>query len=220
MIQNTAVQLALRARALTLSVATTGAISLSATATGYARAAGSFVTDGFKVGHELTATGFTVAANNGAHVITAVTATAISCSGCAVDGASAGRTLSVGLPSLLAATNVDFIPVTGRPYVEEDFVPGPAAVVTLGPLGTVELFPLYTLNVYGVANTGVSGILSVVDALLTLFAPRTGIVLASGDVVRIRESPAPYAGAITQAAPGWAMCPVTIPCWIRTANAI
>lgn len=39
-------QLAMRARALTLSVATTGLVSLSATATGYARTTGSFQSDG------------------------------------------------------------------------------------------------------------------------------------------------------------------------------
>ena len=220
MISNSAVLLALHNRALSLVVATTGSVSLSATATGYARAAGSFVTDGFKVGMDLTATGFTTPGNNGAHVLTAVTALTLSCLGCVAEGPVGGITLTTGLPTMLAATNVDFIPTTGRPYVEEDYVPGPAAQVTLGPLGTVELFPLYTLNVYGVSNTGINGVMAVVDALLTLFAPRTGIPLSSGDVVRIRESPAPYAGALVQASPGWAFCPVTIPCWIRTANAI
>ena len=236
MISNSAVLLALRNRALSLVVATTGGVSLSATATGYARAAGSFVTDGFKVGQEILSSGFTTTANNGNGVITSVTAlamtvnaytVAITSSGyvvtprtLVVEATAAARTIAVGFPAMLANTNADFLPVTGVPYGEEDYVPGPAAQVTLGPLGTVELFPLYTLNIYGPSNTGISGILSVVDALLLSFAPRTGITLASGDVVRIRESPAPYAGALVQASPGWAFCPVTIPCWIRTANAI
>ena len=56
---------------------TTGSTSLSATATGYARASGSFVTNGFVVGQEITASGFTNAANNGRSTITAVTATTI-----------------------------------------------------------------------------------------------------------------------------------------------
>jgi uncharacterized protein DUF4397 len=50
---------------------------LSATATGYARATGSFVTDGYRVGQTITASGFTNAANNGRSVVTAVTATAL-----------------------------------------------------------------------------------------------------------------------------------------------
>ncbi len=58
--------------------ATTGSVSLSATATGYARATGSFVTDGFAVGQQITASGFTNSANNGSSVVSAVTATALS----------------------------------------------------------------------------------------------------------------------------------------------
>jgi uncharacterized protein DUF4397 len=50
---------------------------LSATATGYARATGSFLTDGYRVGQTITASGFTNAANNGRSVVTAVTATAL-----------------------------------------------------------------------------------------------------------------------------------------------
>jgi uncharacterized protein DUF4397 len=50
---------------------------LSATATGYSRATGSFVTDGYRVGQTITASGFTNAANNGRSVVTAVTATAL-----------------------------------------------------------------------------------------------------------------------------------------------
>jgi hypothetical protein len=57
--------LALRGRVLTLSVATTGTTSLAATATGYTRAAGSFVTDGFKPGMEVLAAGFATSGNNG-----------------------------------------------------------------------------------------------------------------------------------------------------------
>jgi hypothetical protein len=50
---------------------------LSATATGYARATGSFVTDGYRVGQPILASGFTNAANNGRSVVTAVAATAL-----------------------------------------------------------------------------------------------------------------------------------------------
>jgi hypothetical protein len=57
--------------------AATGTVSLSATATGYARSAGSFVTDGFAVGQQVTASGFTNPANNGSSVVTTVTATAL-----------------------------------------------------------------------------------------------------------------------------------------------
>ena len=52
--------------------------TLSATAGGYARTEGSFLTDGFAVGMQITASGFTTGANNGRSVITAVTATSLS----------------------------------------------------------------------------------------------------------------------------------------------
>src|SRR5687768_14914975 len=54
---------------------TTGSTTLEATATGYRRAAGSFVTNGFKIGQQVTASGFATAANNGRSTIIAVTAT-------------------------------------------------------------------------------------------------------------------------------------------------
>ena len=55
------------------ALATTGSTSLSATATGYARTTGSFRTEGFVVGRQITASGFANAANNGRSTITAVT---------------------------------------------------------------------------------------------------------------------------------------------------
>lgn len=53
----------------------TGLTSLSATATTFVRAAGSFVTDGFAVGDIVTASGFATAGNNGRFAVTAVAAT-------------------------------------------------------------------------------------------------------------------------------------------------
>ena len=222
MIDNTLVHLALRSRLLTLSVATTGSATLGVTGVGsiFTRTAGSFLTDGFATGMELVSTGF-AAANNVTATVLSVSALAMTVNVALVDDApAAARTLAVGVPALFALTNIDFDMVTGRPYISEDFVPGPAAQVTLGPLGAVETFPLYTVNLFGVANTGLQALTRMADAILTLFAPRTDIVLSTGDVVRIRSSPAPYAGPLTQASPGWAFVPVTIPCWIRSPNVI
>lgn len=57
----------------------TGSISLEATATGFVRTTGSFVTDGFTVGMPIWVTGFsgTAAGNNGAKTVAAVTATTL-----------------------------------------------------------------------------------------------------------------------------------------------
>ena len=83
---------------------TTGLTSLSATATGYARAAGSFITDGFLVGTPITVTGFGTVGNNGTAVVTAVTATSLTVDRILIpEAAGTGRRI-VG-------------PQTGRPAV-------------------------------------------------------------------------------------------------------
>ncbi len=82
-------------------VLTTGATSLSATATGYARAAGSFITNGFVPGMQINATGFANAANNGLSTITAVTATTLTVTkagGTVAEAAGANRTLVTSPP--------------------------------------------------------------------------------------------------------------------------
>jgi hypothetical protein len=79
-----------------VSIPDTGTTSLSATATGYARASGSFITNGFVVGQQITASGFTNAANNGRSTITAVTATALTVTKdtpTVVEAAATGRRL-------------------------------------------------------------------------------------------------------------------------------
>jgi hypothetical protein len=208
-------QQAMRDRALTLSVVTTGATSLSATATGYARAAGSFVTDGFRVGMELTGTSFSFAANNAAKAITAVSALTLTCAGCVVEGAGT-RTLTVGLPETREWENLPAKPIQGRPYVREQYLPGPMRQVTLGPLGEVEVEPLYVLQVFAPTNTGFLAAAKYADALLAHFAPRTALALTSGDVVTVRTNPAPFRGQLLQDVPGWAVVPVTIPFRCRT----
>lgn len=210
-------QLALRARALTLSVATTGVLSLSATSTGYARAAGSFQTDGFWPGMELVPAGFVT---NTARVITAVAPLAITVSGAVpVEGAAGGRSLTVGLPSSRAWENIAFQPTAGVPWVEEQFIPGPTSQVTLGPNGELEVTPMYALYVNLPAETGLT-VKRYVNALRALFAPRTAITLANGDVLRVRSDTGPYAGQLQQSQPGFAVQPLTIPLRLRTTNSI
>ena len=238
MINHLQVALALRTRLLTLSAATTGAINAAATATGYTRAAGSFLTDGFCPGMELLAAGHTAAADNGTGLVTAVTAGALAVDAYTVavastlagytvtprtlvaEGAAAGRTYSVGLPALRAWENVSFEPVAGKPWVEEDYLPGPAAQFTTGPHGRIEATPQYVVKLYGPPGKGVSALYLYADAVLLLFAPRTALTLAGGDVVRVRTDPAPYRGQLVQDAAGFAVVVVTIPLRVETANSI
>ena len=130
--------------------ATTGSANLSATATGYARTTGSFVTDGFRVGHTITASGFSNSTNNGRSVVTAVTATALTVTktgGTVAEAGAAGRTitgdatmevtkaggtaLEAGTtgPISLAATATGYTRTNGS-FVEEGFVVGQTIGVT------------------------------------------------------------------------------------------
>ena len=218
MLDHLAAQLALRTQLLTLAVCTTGSTSLSATATGYARAAGSFLADGFAAGMEITPSGFTA---NTVDTITAVTALTLTTkSARAVESVSSGRTIAVALPASRAWENMDFTPVAGVPFVEEDYVPGPVTQITVGPLGQVETTPLYVVKLYGVANTGAGALARYATAVLTLFPPRFNVTLSTGDVLRVRTDTAPYRGQLQQATPGFAVVTVTIPLRGRSSNSI
>lgn len=217
MIDEVAIQLALRAKALTLTVATTGVMSLAATPTGYTRAAGSFITDGFSPGMEVTPAGF---ATNTPRVITAVSALSLTVSGVVTpESAAGGRSLTVGLPTARAWENIAFQPTAGVPWVREEFLPGPTAQVTLGPLGDLEATPMYALHVHVPAETGLTA-KRYVTALRSLFAPRTAIPLPNGDVLRVRSDTGPYAGQLLQSHPGFATQPLTIPLRLRSPNLI
>lgn len=88
---------------------TTGAQSLSAAVGSFARAAGSFITDGLAVNDIIISSGFATAGNNGRFRITALTATSATVTPLdgqtmAVDAAAAGRTLSTFRAKLKAGT--------------------------------------------------------------------------------------------------------------------
>jgi hypothetical protein len=218
MIDHTAIHLALRNHALTLEVAMTGSVTLTATASGYTRGTGSFITDGFRVGQELVGVGFSNDDNNAAKTITSVTALAILADGTVAETAAV-RALTVGLPASQQWENIPLAPETGRPYVAEQYIPGPMRQETLGKFGELEALPIYVLHFYGLQNVGLAGVTDYADATLTLFAPGTAITVGS-DTLRVRRDTAPFRGQILHVEPGWAMLPVNIPCRLRTANAI
>lgn len=217
MINHDLIQDALRVKLLTLSVVTTTA-DITATATGYTRTVGSFLDDGFAPGMEVTGASFGLSANNAAKTITGVTALTLTCPGCAAE-AEGSRTLTVGLPADRAWENVSLTPTTGDPYVEENYLPGPMEQVTLGPLGELEGLPTYVVKVYVPIQTGASAARRYVDALFTLFAPRTALTV-SGHTVSVRTNPAPYSGQLLRTDDGFAVIPFTVPLRVRTANSI
>jgi len=218
---------ALRTKVKTLSVVTaTG--SFSATATDYQRAAGSFINDGYRVGMEVKGTGFSNSENNAAKTITGVATSTLTCAGNVVEVA-ASRTLAVGLPATRVWANsrsadADGVPdniEASVPYFTEEYLPGPMAQETLGTLAQLEVLPQYIPRIFVPANTGVAAAMKHTTALLALFAPGTAFTLSvSSSTMRVRRDVAPFSGQLTQASPGFAVVPITVPLRLRTANSI
>lgn len=215
MIDHLALQLALRAHALTLEVCTTGTTTLEATATGYARASGSFLTDGFAVGMEVTPSGFPQTAVG---VITAVTALTMTINGGrTVATAAGGRSLRVLLPSVRRWENVDVTPTAAQPWVEEEYLPGPLAKTTLGAFGDIEALPQYVLRFGVPTGGGATALRRYTGALLTHFAPTTPISV-SGGTVRVRADVGPFASPVSVTAEGWAVSSLSIPLRYTSPN--
>lgn len=225
MIDLAALHLVMRNRALGAVIATTGSTSLSATATGYHRAAGSFVTEKFAVGMELVSTGF---ATNVTRVITEVTASDLKTTPVPTAEAEAsGRTLLVGFPALRAFENVIFQPTSGRPYASEEFVPATSELVTgPAPAGQVEERGMYVITLYGLTTigpnqgAGISALRRSAEAVRALFAPGTQLAVGS-DKLRIPGKPtSTQTGQIIPLTSGFAALAVKIPWVARSQNAI
>lgn len=213
-----AIQLALRAYLLTLpTIKTTGSQTLSATATGYARTSGSFITDGFVPGLEVAPSGFT---QTDVGTIIGVTAEALTIhGGRTVQSAGSGRTLSVGLPSRLQWENVTFTPVAMRPHVEEQYAPGPTAKATLGSGGLLELLPMYFPRIHVPAGFDIAAGAIYADALLSHFAPGVAITVGT-DVLRVRGDSGSYRLQAMNSEPGFSVVPVHVPLRIYVTNAV
>lgn len=204
------VNLALRARALTLSVCTTGSVTLAATAAGYTRTTGSFVTDGFLVGQEVTPAGFT---QTTPAYITAVAALTLSINGGrTAQVAGAGRTLAVTLPAQRVYDNIAFTPTAGRWYAEGEYSPSTAALSTVtASRGYGEATGEYYWRLYGIAGVGELAFHAMATALLALYAPGDGQTLSDGSRLWISHNPAPRCGTVQPDQPGFAVLTLTIP---------
>ena len=216
-----AIQLALRTQALTLSAATTGSASLAATSTGYTRDSGSFVTDGFLPGMEVTPAGFGA---NTPRLIEAVTATVLTVATRAplakltAESAAGSRSLTVSFPALRAWENEKLGTLAKRWFVEEDFEPqGPVLKTMAGTNGIVERPGLYILRFHAPHDYGMAGFAAVLDAVCALF-PLESTYTAGSDTVRIRGSLGPYPSGARPSIGGYTARVVTIPWWALTLN--
>lgn len=173
---------ALRARLLTLVVATTGSTTLAATSQGFTRTAGSFKNDGFAAGQEVLPAGFT-ASLNVRKVIESVTDTLVKISGGLTTTAVAapGRTLTVGPPEAIQweLTQTPYTNAPGvRPYWYEQLLPGTqdSAADTYSLMADNGS---YVLTSYGLSNKGVLAMSRERQAIRELFYP--GFQIEVGD---------------------------------------
>jgi hypothetical protein len=220
MISHEDIQTTLRTYLLTLSVCEATAVdevtplTLGASASGYTRTdGGSFITDGFSVGMEVLGAGFTKAANNGNKTVTAVSASLLSCAGCALETASEGPTLEVGVPSRRAWEDVKFEPLVGNPYVVEQYIPGPESAPAAP--NDMELFPMYAVHVYVPSNNDIYASARYADALRRHFSPKTKIAVGT-EWIRVRADTSTQVGQRVNPKPGFSLVPVTIPLRVRT----
>lgn len=189
-------RLAFRSRLLDTVVATTGSATLARTTTGYTRAAGSFVTDGFEPGMEFLEAGFPT---NGYQIVKSVAAGTLLTEGAlTASGAAAGRSLTAGIPEGRAWDGSTFTPTAGRWYIEEALVPGTHVVRTM-PMASAyaENDGLYVITAYGLSGKGAYALDRFADAVLSMFTPGTSFTLSDGTAVRIPAELGPTAGQIT-----------------------
>lgn len=235
MISNLAVADAIRTRALTLQVVNvTG--TYSATATGYARAAGSFLTDGFEVGQEIIGVGWTAGANNAAKLITAVDALTITTAGYTGDvgrrtlsgagttvEAAASRTLRCVLPADVEWENGDIVPGAGVPWWREEYKMSPGGrTIGLGDGAMLNYDIDYFLTIFLPSKIGRRAADRYGDALLELFKPSQVVTLTGSDL-RVKALTTPWVGQFLQSVaptPGFLVVPVTVPLILWTANSI
>lgn len=216
MIDQVALHLALRGRLLTLVAVTTGAQTLAATSTGYTRASGSFLTDGFAEGMEITPAGFpSNPIDMVVHISTdGKTITTRSAHSAAV--ASSGRSLAVKVPSRVAWDDVPLQAEAGWPMLAERFEPTSYRGVTM-PIsqGQREQRGFYVLTYYGPEGTGATAIRRFTHALIELFDMGTTIAVGSGRV-RVTGDPGPTVSGIINSGTGHARSTVEIPWFARS----
>jgi hypothetical protein len=219
-IDHGAAALAFRNRILTLSVATTGSTTLSATALGFARASGSFITDGFYQGMEVAGTGFS-SANNAAKVITGVTAQFLTIAGgCTAQSATAGRTLTVGVPSHRTWTNKDFTKVAGYPYSLGVYSPSTKKLTAFPAQGgSVTQTGEYVFTYYALQGCDEVGIWKFTGAIEALFTPGTTFT-AGSHTIRVSTESSTEVGDIMPLGDGWSTVQVKIPWWAMSINAV
>jgi hypothetical protein len=193
-------------------------MTLSATTTGYARASGSFITDGFAVGQEITTAGFDA---NAVAVITALSATAMRIdTTIAAESAASGRSIRALLPVGRALENVKFDPSPDRPWIQEQYVPATTTRrTTASNGGHADETGFYIVTYYGLAGKGSAAILRVTDAIVALFTSGTTVTDGT-NAIEVTGFPGPNGGQVIEQDDGYARRVVEIPWRAHTRIAV
>lgn len=219
MLDHSSALLTLRSKLLEAEVCTTGETTLAATATGFTRDAGSFVTNKFKVGMEVVPAGFGA---NTVAIVKKVEALILTTwdTDRVVEVAAGSRELSVGIPLIRAWENTAKQRVAGRWYIKEEYLPGVPLMYGLGPESAVEDIPSYVITIEGPENIGTLAIYALAHEILLTFPPILAMVCDSGDIVRVRTDPAPSRSQAIPSGEGTAQVVITIPLIADTRNPI
>jgi hypothetical protein len=219
MIDDTAVQLKLRERFLSLVVSTvTPSTAISATKTGFARVSGSFLDEGFAPGMEVTGAGFRNAANNAAKIIIGVTATTLMTrDGAVAEAAATTKVLTVRVPETRAWELMQTDPAADRPFVAEAFAPATQRLRGTSSNGVLDVTAVYKILWYALPNMSLRSQSLPMDRLARLFKVGTTIPLPSGDVIRVRTDIGPRP-TDARRVDSWSLRTFEIPLWWMTMN--
>ena len=107
-------------------------VTVAATGKTFTRSAGSFITDGFAVGDEVTWAGFSTSGNNGPNIITTLTATVMTCAAASLTDESAAADTSCstasGGESVTVAASGKTYTRSGGSWITEGFKVGTQVV--------------------------------------------------------------------------------------------
>lgn len=200
---------AVRTRLLALAAyATTGTLTnVSVAGRTYTRAAGSFLTDGFRPGDQINAAGFGQTSNNGRALIVSAAATTLSVDrDLTTESAGASVTIAAGLWG--GSTGISwegraFTPAEGVPYISEALRTVWSEVRARGIGGTIGHRHDAVLRLNYPAGRDTNGIERQARALCQHFEPGTQLAYGDHTAIVLRAERTPL-----DSGPVWITCTV------------
>jgi len=161
---------AVRERLLTVTEVDVSVGSITASGGVYTRASGSWITDGFRIGQEVTVSG--LSGGNGVVRVRSLTALALTTTGTA-SGSGTGRFL-VALPQGRAWEGQGvYRPTLGQPYISEAYVPASSARVSQGsPTPVIQHDINANVTLFYPASEGTEAVERMAGAIQAHFMPK------------------------------------------------